>query len=60
LTAGTGQPRFQFNMIFDSKFSVRDAIEEFKKNCRGALVTKGEKLQFKIDSPGDVVLVLDH
>lgn len=60
LTAGTGQKRFQFNMIFDSDFAVRDAIEEFKKNCRGALVTKGEKLQFKIDSPGDVVQVLDE
>lgn len=60
LTGGVGQARFAFNMIFDSVFSVRDAIEEFKKNCRGALVTKGEKLQFKIDMPGDVVLVIDQ
>lgn len=53
-SAGAGSKRFTFNMIFDSQFSVRDVIEEFKKNCRGSLVTKGQKLQFKIDKPDSV------
>lgn len=43
--------RFTFNMIFDSNWLVSDVIEEFKKNCRGVLVKKGYKLQFKIDKP---------
>lgn len=54
---GTGEPRFTFNMIFDSFSSARDSFEEFKKVCRGALITKGEKLQFKIDKPEDVSAV---
>jgi len=43
--------RYTFNMIFDSKFSIRDAVEEFKLNCNGAFVVKDGKLQFKIDKP---------
>lgn len=54
LVAGAAKSRFSFNFIFDSSYAVRDAIEEFKKNCRGALTVKGEKLQFKLDKPEDV------
>jgi hypothetical protein len=53
----TGDKRYTFNMIFDSEFTVRDAIEEVKKNCNGSLVYKGEKLQFKIDKPETSVQV---
>jgi len=54
-----GEKRFTFNMIFDSNWLIRDCIEEIKKNCRGALVTKGKKLQFKIDKPESVSKVFN-
>jgi hypothetical protein len=57
LTAGTGIARYAFNMVFDSDWSIRDAIEEVKKNCNGALVFKGEKLQFKLDKAESSVQV---
>ena len=50
--------RFTFNMIFDSNWLVSDVIEEFKKNCRGVLVKKGYKIQFKLDKPMAVSHVL--
>lgn len=51
LTLDEAVTRYTFNMIFDSKFSIRDAVEEFKLNCNGAFVIKDGKLQFKIDKP---------
>ena len=51
LQAGESKKRFEFNFIFDSSFSIMDAIEEVKKSCNGALVRKGAKKQFKIDKP---------
>ncbi len=54
-----GKPRFSFNMIFDTKASRRDLIEEFKKACRGALVLKGKQLQLKIDRSQAPVKVIE-
>lgn len=42
-------PRFTFNMIFDSQASARDLLDEIYRSCRGGLFTKNGKLQFKID-----------
>lgn len=55
LTLDEAVIRYTFNMIFDNKFSIRDAVEEFKLNCNGAFVVKDGKLQFKIDKPGTSV-----
>lgn len=44
-----GEPRFTFNMIFDSQTSARDLIDEIYRSCRGGLFVKNGKLQFKID-----------
>lgn len=43
------EPRFSFNMIFDSQTSARTLLDEIYRNCRGVLATKNGKLQFKID-----------
>lgn len=48
-TATEKQPRFAFNMIFDSQTSARSLIDEIQRNCRGGLFTKNGKFQFKID-----------
>ena len=44
-----GEPRFTFNMVFDSQTSARNLIDEIYRSCRGGLFTKNGKLQFKID-----------
>ena len=51
-------PRFTFNMIFDSQTSARDLIDEIYRACRGGLFTYNGKLQFKIDKPEPVSLVI--
>jgi hypothetical protein len=43
------QPRFSFNMIFDSQTSVRSLLDEIYRNCRGGLFTRNGQFQFKID-----------
>ena len=48
------QPRFTFNMIFDSRMSVRDVIDEIYRACRGGLFYHNGKLQFKIDKAEEV------
>lgn len=48
-TATEKQPRFAFNMIFDSQTSARSLIDEIYRNCRGGLFTKNGQFQFKID-----------
>lgn len=50
-TATEKQPRFAFNMIFDSQTSARSLIDEIYRNCRGGLFTKNGQFQFKIDKP---------
>ena len=52
-----GSTRFACDLILDSYISTRDAIEEYKKNCRGCITLKGYKLQFKLDMPGTSVKV---
>ena len=44
-----GQPRFTFNMIFDTQTSVRTFLDEIYRSCRGGLFYKNGLLQFKID-----------
>lgn len=59
-TEDSSSKRFTFNMIFDSMWLVSDVIEEFKKNCRGVLVKKGYKIQFKLDKPMAVSKVFNR
>ena len=49
-----GEPRFTFNMVFDSQTSARNLIDEIYRSCRGGLFTKNGKLQFKIDKAESV------
>lgn len=53
-----GEPRFTFNMIFDSQTSARTLLDEIYRSCRGGLFIKNGKLQFKIDKPEPVSKVL--
>lgn len=57
-TNGKKSPRFTFNMIFDSQTSARDLTDEIYRSCRGGLFTHNGKLQFKIDKPESVSLVI--
>jgi hypothetical protein len=57
-TNGVKTPRFTFNMIFDSQTSARDLLDEIYRSCRGGLFTKNGKLQFKIDKPEPVSMVI--
>lgn len=56
-TNGKQEPRFTFNMIFDSQTSARELIDEIYRSCRGGLFAKNGKLQFKIDKPEPVSMV---
>lgn len=48
------QPRFTFNMIFDTQTSARNLLDEIYRSCRGNLITTNGKFQFKIDKPEPV------
>jgi hypothetical protein len=56
--SGLTDKRFEFNSIFDSKYTIFDAISEVKKACRGGLFVKNNKIQFKIDKAETVSKIL--
>lgn len=54
-----GTNNFTFNMIFDGKVSINDAIEQFKLNCSGNLIQKNNKLYFKVDKVENPVMTIN-
>jgi len=54
---GTGTPydyhkRFEFDIVFDQKYTLSDIIKQICETCRTTTYWKGTKLAFFVDKPG--------
>lgn len=57
-TVSGGQPRFQFNGVFDSNRSAWDALLEVCSVGRAIPIREGQRLRFKYNAPRDPVGVI--